>query len=252
MLYLHLASAEDDDSLQVASFEDVLDDVHLLCLVAYVSFLLYLLGRFAYCEFDLYRILEQSLCQFFYFLGHCGREHNGLASFWQFGCDGLDILRESHVEHAVCLIKNKEAYLAEVYIAQADMRDESAWCSYHHVCTHAQAFQFLVVTVSVVSSIYSHAAYALQVISEALHGLVYLLCQLACRRHDNTVDGIRRITTAVEFAEHWQQIGSSFACSGLRNSHYVVAFQYLWNTLFLYWGASVETHIVERIEHVVI
>ncbi len=41
------AAAEDDDTLQVASLEDVLDDGHLLGFIAYVCLLLDLLGWLA-------------------------------------------------------------------------------------------------------------------------------------------------------------------------------------------------------------
>ena len=91
LLHFHFAAAEDDDALQVASLEDVLDDVHLLRFVAYVCFLLYFLCRFAHGQFYLYGVLEQCFGQLFYFVGHGGGEHNGLARLWQFGSYGFDV-----------------------------------------------------------------------------------------------------------------------------------------------------------------
>ena len=84
LLHLEFAAAEDDDALQVACLEDVLDDGHLLGFVAYVCFLLDFLGWLADGKFDFYRILEQGLSQFFYLLRHGCREHDGLAGLWQF------------------------------------------------------------------------------------------------------------------------------------------------------------------------
>ena len=91
LLHLEFAAAEDDDALQVARLEDVLDDGHLLGFVAYVCFLLDFLGWLADGKFDFYRILEQGLSQLFYLLRHGCREHDGLAGLWQFCRDGLDV-----------------------------------------------------------------------------------------------------------------------------------------------------------------
>ena len=218
LLNLHLAAAEYNDTLHVTSLEDILDDGHLLSLITYVCFLLDLFGRFAYGKLNLYWVLEQSLCQFLNLLWHGGREHDGLAGLRQLACDGIDILRETHVEHAVCLIENKETYLAQIYIAQRDMGDEATWGSNDYIGTHAEALQFLVVSVAIVSTINSHAAYALQVVAEALHCLVYLLSQLAGWRHDDAVDGIFWITAVIEFAQYREQVGCSFTSAGLCNA----------------------------------
>ena len=179
LLHLEFAAAEDDDTLQVACLEDVLDDGHLLGFVAYVCFLFDFLGWLADGKFDFYRILEQGLSQFFYLLRHGCREHDGLAGLWQFCRDGLDVVRETHVEHAVGLVEDEEAYLAEVYIAQRDMGDETARGGDDYIGAHAEAAQLLIVTVAVVAAVYGYAAHALQVIAEALHRLVYLLGELA-------------------------------------------------------------------------
>ena len=179
LLHLEFAAAEDDDTLQVACLEDVLDDGHLLGFVAYVCFLLDFLGWLADGKFDFYRILEQGLSQFFYLLRHGCREHDGLAGVWQFCRDGLDVFRETHVEHAVGLVEDEEAYLAEVYIAQRYMGDEAARGGDDYIGAHAEAAQLLIVTVAVVAAVYGYAAHALQVIAEALHRLVYLLGEFA-------------------------------------------------------------------------
>ena len=179
LLHLHLAAAEHDDTLHVASFEDFLDDGHLLGFIAYVSLLLDLLGWFAYGELNLYRVLEQGLSQFLNLLWHGGREHDGLAGLRQLACDGVDVLRETHVEHAVGLIKDEEAHLAQIHVTQRNVGDEAARGSDNYIGTHAEALQFLVVAVAVVAAIYSHAAHILQIVAEALHCLVYLLGQLA-------------------------------------------------------------------------
>ena len=176
MLHFHLTSAEDDDTFQVTSLEDVLDDVQLLCLVANVCFLLDFLCRFADCQLDFHRILEQCLCQFLNLVRHRGREHDGLASLREFLGDSHDVLRETHVEHTVSLVEYEETYLAEIHVAHIDVGDETAWCGDDHVGSHTKTLELLVVAAGIVATINSHAAHAVQIVTESLHGLVYLLC----------------------------------------------------------------------------
>ena len=60
-LHLLLLARENDDTVEVALAEEVLDDANLLCFVANVGCLLDFLGRLAYCYLHFYGILEQSL-----------------------------------------------------------------------------------------------------------------------------------------------------------------------------------------------
>ena len=56
----------------------------------------------------------------------------------------------------------------------------------------------------------------------------------------------------VEQAQDGQQVGGSFASSCLSNSQQVVSVEYLRNTFFLDWCTCLETHVVERIENIII
>ncbi len=67
--------------------------------------------------------------------------------------------REAHVEHAVGLVENEEANLAQIYIAQRDVGDKATRSSDDDIGTHAEALQLLVVAVAVVAAIYGNAAH---------------------------------------------------------------------------------------------
>ena len=175
LLHLLFGSTEDDDALQVTLFEDILDDAQLLSLMTYIGGLFDFLGWFAHSQFHLNGIFKQCSCQLVNLVRHCCREHNGLACLRQALGNGHDVFRKAHVQHAVGLIQYKEAHFAQVYVAQTHVTDEATRRCYYHVGTHAEALQLLVVPVSIVPAIHSHAAYALQIIAKALHGLVYLL-----------------------------------------------------------------------------
>ena len=251
-LHLLLLAREDDDALEVALLEDVLNDAELLCLVAHIGCLLDLLCRLAHGELHHHGVLEQRLCQLFNLVGHGGREHDGLAGWRQQLCDFLYVFREAHVEHAVSLVEHEERHTAKVGIAHTYVADQSARCGYDHVGTQAKALELLVVAVAVVAAIDGHAAHVVKIIAEALHGLVYLLCQLACGAHDDAVDGVFGVAAVVELAQYGQQVSSRFACSCLCHAQEVVAFQYLWYALLLNGRAGLEAHVVESVENVVV
>ena len=107
-LYAFLLAREDDDTLQVALLEDILDDLEFLWLVAHVGHLVYLLGRLGYCYLYLYGIVEQLYGQFANLLRHGGREHDALTTLRQLLHNLHDIVDETHVEHTVGLVEYKE------------------------------------------------------------------------------------------------------------------------------------------------
>ena len=124
------------------------------------------------------------------------------------------------------------------------MADETSGSGNYYVGTHLETLEFLIVAVAVVASIYSHAANAVEIIAEALHGLVNLLCQLSCRAHYDTVDSVLGESTVVKTRENRQQIGSGLACTCLSYAQKVATFEYWRNTLFLYGSTYVKAHVV--------
>ena len=91
------------------------------------------------------------------------------------------------------------------------MADETSGGGNDYVGTHLKTLEFLIVAVAVVAAIYSYAANAVEIIAEALHGLVYLLSQLTCRAHYDTVDSVFWKSAVVKTREDRQQIGSSLS-----------------------------------------
>ena len=163
-----------------------------------------------------------------------------------------DIVAEAHVEHTVGLVEYEETHLAQVYVAHTDMADETAGSGYHYVSTHSETLHLLVVAVTVVAAIHRHTADAVEIIAKALHGLVYLLGQFPRGRHDDAVDGFFGIAAIVQHAEDGQQVGGRLARSGLGHADDVVIVENLRDATLLDRGAIIETHVVERIEDIVI
>lgn len=132
------------------------------------------------------------------------------------------------------------------------MAQQSAGSGYDHVGTQLQALHLLVISVSVIAAIHGNAAHPVKVITETLHGLVYLLGELARWRHHNAIDGVLRIAPVIKHAEYWEQVGGCLARACLRHSYDVVLVKNLRYALLLYWCTFVKMHVVKRIQYVIV
>ena len=95
--------------------QQILQQGRLLRLVAYVSALLYLVGRTAHGNLHLGRVAKDGLGHHLDFRRHRGREHQRLAFGWQMLDNLHDIIVEAHIEHAVGLVEDKERHLRKVH-----------------------------------------------------------------------------------------------------------------------------------------
>ena len=192
------------------------------------------------------------MCELLYLLGHGSREHDGLVLAGQQLGYREDIVRESHVEHAISLVKYKERKAREIDVSHTDMREQAAGSGNNDVRPHLEPLGFCVETGTVVAAIDGNAGDAVQVVAEPLHGLVYLLSQLARGSHDDAVDGILGVATVVEHGENGQQVGCRLACSCLCYAYDVALVKYFGDTSFLYRSHLLEVHVVECIKDVVV
>ena len=115
------------------------------------------LCRFADCQLDFNRILQQCFGKFLYLFRHGSREHDRLAGCRQLLGNGHDILGKSHVKHTVSLVKDEEAHLGEIDIAKRDMGNETSRRCDDDIGSERQALQLLIVAVAVVAAIDSNA-----------------------------------------------------------------------------------------------
>ena len=122
-LHLFFLAGKDDDTLQVTSFEDMVDDLQFLWVVANVGALMDLFCGFGDGYLHLHRVVEQSDSQLTDLRWHCGREHDTLARLWQLLDNLHDVVYEAHVEHTVGLIKDKEGTTGEVEVTDFQMTE---------------------------------------------------------------------------------------------------------------------------------
>ena len=226
--------------------------LQLLRVVAHVGLLKDFVGWTAHLQLHLDRMVEQRDRQLTNLRGHGGREHHLLAVLGQQGVDLHDVVREAHVEHAVGLVEHEERGAREVEVAHLQMTEQTTRRGDDHRCSAAQALHLLVEARAVVAAIDGNGAHPVQIVGEALHGLVYLLGQFACGCHDHAVDGIFWIAAVVEHRQDGQQVGCRLARACLCHADDVASVEYLGDTLLLYGCHLLEVHVVECIEDVVV
>jgi len=130
--------------------------------------------------------------------------------------------------------------------------DEAAGGGDDDVGAQLQGALLLFVADAVVAAIDADAGDVVEVVGEALHGLVNLLGQFAGGGHDDTVDGIAREAAVAQLREDGEEVGGCLAGSGLCDTDEVAALQEWGDGLFLNGGALGEVHVVEGIEDVVV
>ena len=207
--------------------------------------MLYFFGGLAHGQLHLDGIVQNGACQLLNLLGHGGTEQDGLAVLGQILLYLQDVIAEAHVKHAVRLVQNKEGDFAQIHVAEADVADEPARSGDDDIRPLLHSLLLLFVADAVVSAIYGHTADAVQIVAEALHGLVNLLRQFSRGAHDDTVDGILGESAILKQAQDRQKISRSLSGSGLRNAHHVPSFQDAWDGMFLDWSGFYEVHVVQ-------
>ena len=116
-LSFFLGIREDNDTMGSLLLKQMLYYKKFLRFVTDISTLAYVLRRLAYCKFHFNRIVQDAVCQTQYITWHSGTEHNCLMLFRQGLRYEKNVIAKAHVEHAVCLIKNKKRDTAEIYVA---------------------------------------------------------------------------------------------------------------------------------------
>ena len=139
LLHLLLLAGENDDALQVAGLEEMLDNLQLLRLVADVGTLADLLSWLGYSNLYLNGIVEELYGKFADFRRHSGREHDALTIPRQLAHKFHNIVDETHVEHTVGLVKYKEGTAGEIEVSYLQMAEQTAWGGDEHIGTKTHA-----------------------------------------------------------------------------------------------------------------
>jgi len=193
-LHFQFGRSKDDDAFRRLLCKEATDDAQLLILVADIGCLHNLFRWFGNRQLHFGGIVQNVASQLLYLGRHGSREHNGLPLFRE-KLDNLhNVIIESHIQHPVCFIQNKIRDTRKVYIAKTEVGYQTSRSGNDNICTQCQTSFLLFEQNSVITAIHCHTGNRHEV-GEALHLLVYLLCQLTGRSHDNAIDSIGRVST---------------------------------------------------------
>ena len=238
----------EDDRLRVGRLgEQLADDAQFLTLVADVGRLVDGFVGFRNGDVDLGGIAQNGLGQFADLRGQRRRKHDRLPFGGHVGDDLHNVVRETHVEHAVGLVENQVFDVRKIDAAVLQVGDHAARSGDHHVGAVQHAV-FLDVPALAVATAVDHRRREGRIIGEALELLVDLLRQLARRHDDQRFHHIVGVALDEQFVQQRQRIGRGLSRTGLGAADNVAALQNHRNRVLLHGSHLVEIHILKTVE----
>ena len=131
-------------------------------------------------------VVQVFLRHFLHLLAHGGREEERLVFLRQSLENGVDAIRETHVEHLVSLVEHYVAHLVQMHLATLHQVYQSAWCSNDYLCSMPER-AYLVANAR--ATIYGNNVDAFEVFGEIAQVVGYLQAQLAGRGEHYRLSG---------------------------------------------------------------
>ena len=251
LLDLHLGGREDDHALGSFLGEKLLQERHLMCLIADVGRLHDRFRRTRYSDLDLFRVLQDVVRQRPDLRRHGSREHDYLTRFRELLIDLHNVVMEAHIEHAVGLVKDEEGGAREVHTAHVQVADQAAGRGDNDVGTHLQSTLLPGIGDAVGATVDSHGGDGNEV-RKAVDLLIDLLRQFARRCHNDRIDRILWISASAQLADDGQHVGSRLASARLCAPDQVLTRENRRNGQLLNRRRLHEIHGLESVQHGVI
>ena len=178
-----------DDAFGRLLGKDMLENGRLVAISANIKALVNLLCGFRHRNFHFHRVVHHLLGHLCDFGRHRRREEDGLTLLGEFFDNRLDIVKKSHVKHAVGLVQNEVSGAREVEIAQLEVGNQASWGGYNNIRPLGKGFAFLFKTNAVVAAI-DRDSIGVSVVSKTLERLVDLLSKFTRRCHNEAVHRI--------------------------------------------------------------
>ena len=201
-----------------------------------------------WCDSDFHGLAKQFVDQLDDFRWHgCGKQHV-LTNLGKHGDDPLHIRRETHVEHAVRFIQNKDFHMMQFNEFLADEIEQPARRGHKNVHALFQRFGLCALG----NTAEYDRGLQCKVASIGSQAIRDLQGQLACGREDEATDGLL-VGGVVRFAaEHLQNgdgKGGGFTGSGLGAPNQIPSLEQQWNGLFLNGRGNFVPLLGDRLEN---
>ena len=163
-------------------------------------------------------------------LAHGSREEQGVSILRNVLKDGIDALREAHVQHLVSLIKHHVVHVLQLSHATINQIEQTARGSHDNLHTMLQGANL---ASDVGTAINCGNMQSVDVLGKAVQIVCYLKAELTCRTED---DSLCLLAAGISFLDNRNTVRCSLTRTGLRQrNHVVLITKQIWDYFFLNW-----------------
>ena len=163
-------------------------------------------------------------------LAHGSREEQGVSILRNVLKDGIDALREAHVQHLVSLIKHHVVHVLQLSHATINQIEQTARGSHDNLHTMLQGANL---ASDVGTAINCGNMQTVDVLGKAVQIVCYLEAELTCRTED---DSLCLLAAGISFLDNRNTVRCSLTRTGLRQrNHVVLITKQIWDYFFLNW-----------------
>ena len=163
-------------------------------------------------------------------LAHGSREEQSVSIFRNVLKDGIDALREAHVQHLVSLIKHHVVHVLQLSHAAINQIEQTARGSHDNLHTMLQGANL---ASDVGTAINSGNMQTVDVLGKTVQIVCYLEAELTSRTED---DSLCLLVAGISFLDYRNAVRCSLTRTGLRQrNHVVLITKQIWDNFFLNW-----------------
>ena len=163
-------------------------------------------------------------------LAHGSREEQGVSILRHVLEDGIDALREAHVQHLVSLIKHHVVHVLQLSHATINQIEQTARGSHDNLHTMLQGANL---ASDVGTAINCGNMQTVDVLGKTVQIVCYLEAELTCRTED---DSLCLLAAGISFLDNRNTVRCSLTRTGLRQrNHVVLITKQIWDYFFLNW-----------------
>ena len=163
-------------------------------------------------------------------LAHGSREEQGVSIFRNVLKDGIDALREAHVQHLVSLIKHHVVHVLQLSHATINQIEQTTRGSHDNLHTMLQGANL---ASDVGTAINCGNMQTVDVLGKTVQIVCYLEAELTCRTED---DSLCLLAFGISFLDNRNTVRCSLTRTGLRQrNHVVLITKQIWDYFFLNW-----------------
>ena len=163
-------------------------------------------------------------------LAHGSREEQSVSILRHVLEDGIDALREAHVQHLVSLIKHHVVHVLQLSHATINQIEQTARGSHDNLHTMLQGANL---ASDVGTAINCGNMQTVDVLGKTVQIVCYLEAELTCRTED---DSLCLLAAGISFLDNRNTVRCSLTRTGLRQrNHVVLITKQIWDYFFLNW-----------------